>query len=60
MKLLILFGAALAVGYWLWNRKQITGTVTALYSEAKVSTPGNVSPGDSAENALIGPSQFSY
>ena len=60
VKLLLLVGVVAAVAYYLKHRVTVSGTVTAVYSDAKISTPAPASPGDSPENALIGPATYTY
>jgi hypothetical protein len=57
--LLVLVGLGIAA-YFLLKPKRVSGSVTALYSDVKVSSPPMPSPGDSAQNALIGPSTYNY
>jgi hypothetical protein len=60
IKWLLILTAIGIVAYYVWGPKKVMGTVTALYSDVKVSSPDKVSPGDSAENALLGPSLYNY
>ncbi len=60
VKWLLIFAALGFVAYMVWGHKTVSGTVTALYSDVKVSSPLPVSPGDSADNALIGPTLYNY
>jgi hypothetical protein len=60
LKGLLLIAAIGVAAYFIIGRKTVSGTVTADYSGAKVSSPGLPLSSDSAQTALTGPAQYTY
>jgi hypothetical protein len=60
IKILLLLGVFGFIVYKVLGPKKVAGTIQAMYSDVKISSPNPASPGDSPENALIGPASYTY
>lgn len=60
VKALIALAIIGAATWYFAKRRTVSGTITALYSDVKVSSPDILGMGDSADNALLGPSTYNY